>query len=539
MNFSVRELEMLRPRLRDGLSFTVQEQGADRVCVIEEPSSSQFFRVGLEEYHFFRSLDGAQTVASIIARLARDRSGETFTEHEALQMLRWLKDNHLLAIESDRATGRSEDSQRTWRSAVKWMNPLIVRIPFGRPDRFFALLARLLKPFLGWFGLVIWLGVVLAGASQIGMEWGRFSRGFAGIIARDNWLWLGLVWIVLKVLHECGHGVFCRHFGARVREIGVIFILFMPMGYVDATASLGLASRGRRIAVACVGMYVEFFIAAIAAIIWASRPDGTAATILHNVVVMGTMVTFFFNANPLMRFDGYFILSDVLGIPNLATRARTWFTQAASWVLVGAEKLKPDRPSLREEWIVAVYGIAAWVWQNIAFAGVMLAASVMFHGGGLLFAVIAGIAWIIPPVVTFARQVGGYMRGGVAGSADVALRLVLIAGLAGMVIFAPYRKTVVARGVVEFGDMRIVRAECPGFVGRILVGNGDVVAKGALLMELRNEEVASALAKSKREVEAQEVRSQFSGSRIPGTHRRRTARIDTNSPSRTSAQRCG
>lgn len=154
MNLSVRELELLRPRLRDGLNFTVQEQGRERVCVIEDPSSSQFFRVGLEEYQFFRSLDGTQTVAAIIARLARDRSGETFTEHEALQMLRWLKDHHLLAVESDRATGKGEESQRAWAGAVKWMNPLIVRIPLAQPDRLFAMLARALKPFLGWFGFL-------------------------------------------------------------------------------------------------------------------------------------------------------------------------------------------------------------------------------------------------------------------------------------------------------------------------------------------------------------------------------------------------
>ena len=513
MNLSVRELELLRPRLRNGLNFTVQEQGRERVCVIEDPSSSQFFRVGLDEYHFFRSLDGRQTVASIIARLARDRSGETFTEHEALQMLRWLKDHHLLAVESDRATGRGEETQRTWASAVKWINPLILRIPIGRPDHFFGMLARVLKPFLGWFGFFVWLCVVLAGAAQIGMEWGRFARGFTGIIARDNWLWLGLVWIGLKVLHECGHGVFCRHFGARVREVGVIFILFMPLGYVDATASIGLASRRRRIAVACAGMYVEFFVAAIAAIVWASRPDGPAATILHNVIVMGTVVTLFFNANPLMRFDGYFILSDVLGIPNLAPRAKTWFTRAASWLLTGVQKLKPERPSSREEWIVALYGIAAWVWQNIAFAGMMLAASVMFHGGGLIFAIIACVAWIAPAVFSFARQIGGHLRGGAGAMADVALRLTLIAALAGMALFSPYRKTVVARGVVEFGDTRIVRAECPGFVERIHVRDGDVVAKGALLIELRNEEVASALGKSRRELAAQEVRTRISYAR--------------------------
>jgi putative peptide zinc metalloprotease protein len=513
MNFSVREFELLRPRMRDGLRFSVQEQGDERVCVIEDPASSRFFRVGIEEYHFFRTLDGAQTVASIIARLARDRSGDTFTEHEALQMLRWLKDNHLLALESDRATGEAEQSRRGWRSAAKWMNPLMIRIPLGRPDRFFAVLARVLRPFFGWFGFAIWLGVVLAGAWQLGMEWDRFTRGFSGIIARDNWLWLGAVWLGLKILHECGHGVFCRHFGARVREVGVILVLFMPMGYVDATASLGIASRWRRIVVSCAGMYVEFFVAAIAAIAWASSPGGNAATILHNTVVMGTVVTLFFNANPLMRFDGYFVLSDLLGIPNLATQGRAWFMQAVSWLLLGAERLKPGRLTSREQWIIAFYGIAAWAWQIVVFVGLLLAASVMFRGGGLLFAVLAGIAWSVMPVAAFARQIGGYIRRGLGGSAGVLLRLAVIAALAGLVFLSPYRKTVVARGVVEFGDTRVVRAECPGFVARILVRNGDEVASGALLMELRNDDAIAALIKARRELDAQELRARMAYTR--------------------------
>ena len=96
MNSSVRELESLRPRLRDDLHFSVQEHSEDRVCVIEDAAASKYYRVGFDEYRFFRSLDGTQTVAAILSRLARDAKGETYSEHEALQMLRWLKDNNYI-----------------------------------------------------------------------------------------------------------------------------------------------------------------------------------------------------------------------------------------------------------------------------------------------------------------------------------------------------------------------------------------------------------------------------------------------------------
>ncbi len=160
------------------------------------------------------------------------------------------------------ATDR-EHSEKTMRAAATWLNPLIVKVPLGRPDCMFTGLERLVRPAFGWGGFLIWIVVVLAGAGAVALDWPRFSHESTGFFARDNWLWLFLVWAVLKIIHELSHGVFCKHFGAVVREIGAILILFVPMGYVDATASLGLPSEWRRILVAAAGLYAEFFVAAL------------------------------------------------------------------------------------------------------------------------------------------------------------------------------------------------------------------------------------------------------------------------------------
>ena len=513
MNYSVRELESLRPLLRGDLGFSVQEHGEDRVCVIEDSAASKFYRVGFDEYRFFRSLDGTQTVAAILSRLARDAKGEAYSEHEALQMLRWLKDNHLLAVESSRAKTDTEQDQRAIKSAVTWLNPLIVRIPLGRPDRFFAWLAVRMKPLLGGGGFLLWLAVVSFGAAQIAIDWPRFSRGFDHILGRNNWLWLGLVWAGLKVLHEIGHGVFCRHYGARVREVGAIFVMFLPMGYVDATASIGIASKWKRIIVACAGMYVELFIAALCAWWWSNTPEGELATVLHDAVVTGSVVTLFFNANPLMRFDGYYILSDLLGVPNLATRSRSWFQRAASWCLLGAKKLRPKLPDSRETWVIAIYGVLAWAWQILVLTGLLLGASVLLKGGGLLLAAVAALAWVVLPMAMFARQMLSLARGGVGRSGAFIFRSVLLLALIGLAVFFPYRKTVVAPGVVEFADTRVIRADCPGFVEKIHVHDGDLVEAGTLLIELRNDEVTSGFARSERGLQAQEQRARHAYTR--------------------------
>ena len=512
-NRSVVEPEALRPRLREGLRFSIQEQGGDRVCVIEDRHAWTFHRVGLAEYRFIRALDGTRTVASILAQFARDHSADAFTEGEALQMLRWLKDNHLLEIESTRTGGESARAERSLLAAITWLNPLVVKIPLARPDRFFTAGEAALRWALGRFGFFVWGVVVLAGATSIALNWPHFSRGFDGILARENWLWLLIAWAGLKIAHELSHGLFCKHFGAAVRELGVIFVLFIPMGYVDATASLGFASKWRRIMVASAGLYAEFFIAAIAAIYWARAADGLGATIAHNLIFTGTVVTLLLNANPLMRFDGYYILGDLLGIPNLGTRGRGWTRDVIAWLLLGQRASSQLALRTREDWIVAAYGIASAFWQVVVFAGLLVAASVTLRGGGIFFAAIAGALWLGVPlwqmIKSAAQAKGSAFERGLAISWRLALAALLIGGL----LLIPLRRSISSPAVVELADTAVLRAECPGFVQAVHVHDGDTVEAGALLVELRNDDAVADFERSKLDLAQQELKARIAYTR--------------------------
>lgn len=512
-NRSVREFDGLRPRLRDGLRFSIQEQDGRRVCVIEDPAASRFHRVGLEEYLFLRSLDGTRTVATLLAELARTSGGSTWSEQDASQMLRWARDQHLAVLETGRATPDREHGERALRTAATWLNPLTIKLPLGRPDRLFARAAALSRPLLGRAGFAAWLAVLAAGAAHLGPEWDRFSADTGGLLERGNWLWLLLAWTGLKVAHECGHGIVCKAFGAPVREAGAIFILGVPMGYVDATASLGLASKWRRMGVAAAGIYVEFFLAAIAAIIWARTEPGTIHTLAHNVVVTGTLITLLFNGNPLMRFDGYFILSDALELPNLATRGRSWMQRALASGLLGSGGAPFPRPGGREGWIVAIYGAAAWAWQLAVLAGLLVGASSLLRGGGLPFAALAAIAWVALPLGRFVAGLASSVRSGAGSWGGLAVRLALLAVLGSAVLFVPWRRSVSAAGVVELADTLPLRAECPGFVETVLVGDGDIVAEGQLLVDLRNEEAAARLARARLALGEQELRARLAYTR--------------------------
>jgi putative peptide zinc metalloprotease protein len=512
-NRSVVEADALRPRLRVGLHFSIQGEAAARVCVVEDPHTSRFHRVGLAEYRFVRALDGTHTVASIIAQLARHDGGESFSEGEALQMVRWLKENHLLEVESAREEHCQDEAGRSLLAAATWLNPLMLKVPLARPDRFFTAVEPALRWALGGFGFAIWLAVVLAGATQLVLEGPRFIQGFEGILARDRWLWLLLVWMVLKVAHEFSHGLFCKYFGAAVREVGAIFVLFVPMGYVDATASLGLASKWKRMAVACAGIYVEFFLAALAALLWVRTPEGSLSMVLHSTIVTGTVVSLFFNANPLMRFDGYFVLSDLLGIANLATRGRRWVQGAGAWLLCGGRSLRPGWPQSREEWCVAIYGGLALGWQSLALAGLLVGASVLFRGGGLLLAIVAAVWWIGVPLFRWLQELQRSLMVESGRGLAVAFRVALMVLLAGAICVMPFHRTVSSAGVVELADTTILRAECPGFIVATHVRDGDLVEAGQLLFELRNDDALAELERARLNLAGQELRTRLSFSR--------------------------
>ena len=349
--------------------------------------------------------------------------------------------------------------------------------------------------------------VVFTGGASVALNWPRFAQGFEGILARDNWLWLLLVWAGLKIAHELSHGLFCKHFGAAVREIGVIFVLFIPMGYVDATASLGLASKWRRIMVSAAGIYVEFFLAALAAIYWARTAEGTAATLAHNVIVTGTIVTLLLNANPLMRFDGYYILGDLLGIPNLATRGRSWVRDVLARLLLGSRVPKPEPRRHAEDWIIAGYGAAASCWQLVVFAGMLVAASVTLRGGGLFFAVLAGALWLGIPLWQLGKSAAHARGSALDRWLALSWRLAVFALLGGGILLIPLRRSVSSPAVVELAETVVLRAECPGFVRAVRAHEGDLVGSGQLLVELENEEATAELARSRLQLAQQELQA--------------------------------
>lgn len=507
----VREIGSTRPRLRNNLKYSFHEYNGERCCVIEDPLTSKFHRIGLAEYRFLTHLNGQVTFSEAFARSSLASGGQALSERQAIAVLSWLVENRLADLGGNvpdeiREEARGKQISTSLRNIL---NVLFIRVPLGRPDGILNKLYPIVKWLCGWLFLPIWLTVVTAGILQVGIHWDRLLRGTEGILAPGNWLWLALVWILLKLWHETWHGIVCKHHGGEIREAGVLLVLFTPLGYVDASSSWSFPSKWKRLHVAAAGMYGEFFMAGIAALVWSQTSPGLLNTLALNTMVMASTITLLFNINPLMRFDGYFILSDLIELPNLYTRSSQLIRKLAKRWILGVKNLSPVDWKLRESWIYLTYGIASLIWRLFIITTLLIAASMLFKGGGLLFAVLGFAFWVGPMTISFLRYLWNGNDHEKPNRLHAITRCILIGIALFLLTLIPIGMTIRSPALVQFSEQIILRAECPGFITGIHVRDGMSVERDQLLVTLTNEAAESQLEKMAIRYERQSLKTKL------------------------------
>ena len=404
-DLSTRDLTSCRLKLSDELIFAPQQHAGLTCWHIEAPSKGQFYRVGYPEYVFLSLLDGHTNFAQAVTLSARALGAQALSQPQALEVALWLLENGLARCADDPETAwqTPPGSPAKTSDVLRGLNPFWMKIPLIRPDR---LLAGLL-PLTGWL-FAPWmtvLGLVLIGVGlvAVGTHWDEFIASSHLIFSPRNWLSMALAWVVLKIVHESGHALVCKRHGGTVREAGLIFILLAPAAFVDVTSSWRFASKWQRIHVAAAGMYVELVLAALAAMVWVQADSMVLRHLLFNMIVMASFSTLAFNANPLMRFDGYYILADLLEIPNLATEGVRFVRQLGAYVFYG--RMLPSR-ELRggRGWVVRIHGLAAWLWRLVVCVSLLAAASVLFKGAGLVLGIAGAACWFGKPLVRTAGE---------------------------------------------------------------------------------------------------------------------------------------
>lgn len=353
-------------RARADLIVRAAGYQGDACWLVKDPISLEYHRLHPVQYRVLTLFDGRRSLEQVRVELLHEFPTERLALHD-LQSL--AADFHAQGLVFSNRPGQGDvllerehktARRRLWQSLA---NALYVRLPGWDPER---TLARL-DPLAGWmfrpWGVSICLVAIAIAWMNVAVHAGELERDFSVAHQFFGWPNLGWLWLTLgiaKILHELGHGLACRRMGGECHEIGVAFLVFSPCLYCDVSDSWMLPEKWRRIAVAAAGMYVELVISAVSLLVWSNTQPGLWHFLALQTFVVTTFTTILLNANPLLQFDGYYILSDLLEIPNLRAKADRLLGQFLARTCTGIEfRPEPFMPSCGRLWFITYAATSA------------------------------------------------------------------------------------------------------------------------------------------------------------------------------------
>ncbi len=460
---------------------------------LEIPSLHKFFRVGYEEYVFLSLLDGRTTISQAVGLAAAKLKQRAPTTEQAESILRWLLQNELAHHSDTPAPNRDQPRRRPTSWLSRW-NPFWIKVPCCRMGRdesptWIDSLAGSLSFLFSPLAVLIGCLLILAGGISLTMHWHQFVQSSAPVVSSSNWIWLLVTWIGLKVVHELAHAAACHRHGGAVSEAGIVLVLLAPLAYVDVSRCWRMNSRWRRIGVSMAGMYVEWVVAAIGVLLLTQSQSPLVEHVLYNLIITAGVSTILFNANVLMRFDGYFVLADWVDMPNLYNESFHELKRLAQ--RIGFAVPVPPSPFVGWRlWLLRFYGVAALFWKATICVTLAIAAATMFAGAGIVIAILGVAMWLGRPLWKLALFVQGQFDTNVASTVrgcviTAAVVTVLVAG----VLYVPISTAVRAPAVVRFAPKSSVRSAADGFVVAVHVTDSAHVQPGDLLVELDNPEL--------------------------------------------------
>jgi len=486
--------------LRPGVRVRRQFYRGERWVVLENPFSNQFFRLRPEAYDFVARLRPDRTVEEAWKECL-EHFPETAPGQEAvIRLLSQLYFSNLLqydvAADAQQLFERYKKTRRRQTRATL-LQIMFMRIPLLNPDRFLVATLPYLRWLIGPIGALLWMAVVGLGVKAVVENFPALLQQSEGLLTPASLPLLYLSMVVLKTIHEFGHAYFCRRFGGEVHVMGVMLLVFTPVPYMDATSSWGFRSRWQRILVGAAGMIVEMFVAAIAVLVWARTGPGVVHNLAYNLIFIASVSTLIFNLNPLLRFDGYYILSDLLDIPNLYQKSFQHLRHLIERYLLGVAKSESPSNSLREKFWLSVYGVGSAIYRVIVFGGILLFVADRFLFLGILMAVVCLISWVVVPTAKLIHYLATSSKLERCRPRAIAVSCLIIFGLLAFLQFVPLPSHFRAPGVLLARERASVSALAAGRVETLLAQPGHAVKAGQPLAQLENRQLDLMLANAR------------------------------------------
>lgn len=471
------------PPLREDLRLLAAAPNRDGspAWMIHDPVGNRFFRLGWLEFEAL-----TRWWMRDAGRVARRIAAETplqVSPDQIAQLAEYLGSQQLLAVTDPAGVSRlASTAQSGLWVRLRWLlhHYLFFRLPLVRPQRWLAAVAPLAGIFYTRAFLLVTLAATVLGLGLAARQWDTFVNTFVSFASPAGLLGWAAALALAKALHELGHAITATRLGVRVAHMGVAFLVLWPLLYTDTGESWKLTRRADRFRIAAAGMAAEFALAGYATLAWSLWPDGAIRSALFFLATTSWVVTLAINASPFMRFDGYFLLSDALDLPNLHARSFALARASMRRILLGWKEPDPEvfDPALRR--FLVVFAWVTWVYRALIFIAIAVAVYLFFFKalGILLFVV--EIAWFI------ARPVGNeaavwWRRRRETGRAHAWALALLAAALAGALLL-PWQQRIDADAWLHAARSRTLYSP---FAARVIeVRDNGPVKAGQVLAEL-------------------------------------------------------
>jgi putative peptide zinc metalloprotease protein len=500
----------IRPRLRTHAQVHRHVYRGEVWYVMQDHASGRFHRFSPATNLVIGLMDGRRTLDEIWHAACARLGDDAPTQDEVISLLASLHRTDVLQTDAPPDIAELHERkgrQDRMRLAQYIRNPLSLRFPLVDPEPFLRACAPIARAAFGWGGLLAWLIVVGWGVLLAGQHWSTLTRDVTDqILSAENLLVIGLVFPLAKLLHELGHAAAVKAFGGEVHEMGVMVLVLMPIPYVDASASSAFHDKSKRMLVGAAGMMVELLVATFALFVWLHVEPGAVRAVAYNVMLVAGVSTLLFNANPLLRFDGYYILVDFLEIPNLGQRANVYLGYLVKrYGFRMGDQLAPEGTAGEKIWFV-FYSIASFIYRTIVSLSIAILVATKYFVVGVLIAAWSIFLTVVQPTAAKLAWLFAGSEVGASRTRAVATVTGMLAVASALIAWVPAPSWTRTEGVAWAPQDTVVRATADGFVERVVTPPGRAVHKDEPLVLTADPELGARVAVLRAQLAEQEAR---------------------------------
>ena len=491
--------EHLKVKLRPDLIVQPQFYEGMTHYVVKDPIALKYFRFKIEEFFLLQQLDGKNTLQDVKRAFERKYRPQTISVDDLIRFTAQLHEAGIAQIDTPDQARALIDRRRKNKWKRLWQffaNILYIKIPIIDPEKMLEGMYPYFRwIYTGWF-ITFSVGMMVAALTLVASQWTTFSAKLPEFQSFFNLRTIGYFWCslaIIKIIHEFGHGLTAKHFGGEVHEMGMLFLVLTPALYCDVTDSWLLPSKWKRIWISAAGIYVECFLASIATFVWWNTTEGLLNSLMLATMFICSVNTILFNANPLLRYDGYYVMADWLEIPNLRIKSTQFFTYLFQEKVLGLEIPVQNYMPRSRRGLFVIYAVASYLYRWVVTFSILffLYQFLKPYKLGSISAMMA-VGSLVPMIgmpmyqgLKFLRQPGRMRK--VKKARAAAFAAVALAAIAGILLI-PTPLRVQGTLVLTPAKPAIVYAEVPGRLVELRVRDGQQVKKGDILAVLSNPE---------------------------------------------------